>query len=330
MTNLSERPFFVVGKPRSGTTLLRFILSSHPRLHIPPETGFLPFLGFDTDTPVTAGQAHNLLVRIGRLNRGWAGLVTDADAFYRSLPQPTLAHFLDELYRRKIAQWGAERWGDKTPSYVLHLPLLGRIFATAQFVHMIRDGRDVTLSAQKRWGHWYMDPYYLLANWVRHVEQGRKVGRTLPTDRYLEVRYEDLVQQPEVVARTVCRFLGESFYPQMLDHTRLARELVGPRGHVEVWQPISTDSVQRWRTQMSSFEQKVADRVAGPTLVACGYELSAKGAFSPSERLGYLSLSAKYVLVQGARHVLTRLGLLTLNRDKRSKWWLRPNPKAKT
>jgi hypothetical protein len=319
MTDLPERPFFVIGNPRSGTTLLRFILSSHPRLHIPAETGFLPFLGFDADAILAPVEARTVLTRIGRLNREWAGLVEDVEALYRELPEPTLARLLDALYRVQIAEHGAVRWGDKTPSYVLHLDRLDRIFSTAQFVHVIRDGRDATLSARAKWGRrrWYMDNYYLLRNWVRHVDHGRQAGRKLPADRYLEIRYEGLVQHPERVVKEICAFLGETFCPEMLNHTQLAREQIGPRGHVEVREPISTASVQRWKTQMSNSDKRLADRVAGPTLAACGYELSGLGLPTGGDRLRFLLLSCKYALIQAGRQALTRLGWLTLNRGKR-------------
>ena len=320
MANSSERPFFVVGSPRSGTTLLRFILSSHPRLHVPGETGFLPFLGFAGDERLSSHQVRKILDRIGNLNLEWAGLVDDVEAFVRTLQQPTLSCVLDRLYRIKI-NGQAARWGDKTPGYVHYVPLLSRIFATAQFIHVIRDGRDATLSAEKKWGHsrWYMDNYYLLCNWVQAVEQGRAAGQALPGGRYLEVRYEELVQKPEPTIHTLCDFLREPFHPALLDHTRLAREQVGPQGHVEVREPISMASVGRWRAGMSPVWQKTADAVAGPTLAACGYDLSGQGPLSAIERARVVPLATKYAFVQSARRALTGLGLLMLNRGKRSR-----------
>jgi hypothetical protein len=321
MTDLSERPFFVVGNPRSGTTLLRFILSSHPRLHIPGETGFLPFLGFEADAQLSAIRVRRVLAQIGTLNREWAGLVHDPEVFYSMLAQPTLACVLDQLYRKVIEGHGAVRWGDKTPDYVRYLPLLSRIFATAQFVHVIRDGRDATLSARKKWGRgrWYMDDYYLLRNWARNVERGRAAGQALPPGRYLEIRYEDLVREPESTLRVLCDFLGEPFHAAMLDHSALAREQIGPQGHIEVREPISTASVGRWRTGMSPFWKRVADAVSDPTLIACGYERSGQGPLSRIEWLQVLPFAAKYALVQGARRALRGLGLLTLNRGKRNR-----------
>ncbi len=321
MTQLTENPFFVVGSPRSGTTLLRFILSSHPRIYIPPETGFIPSLPQVAGAELSLAEVTRLLERIGRLNREWDGLVQDMPAFHKALPKPTLDNVLDALYRLKIAAHGAVRWGDKTPNYVLHISTLSQIFPTAQFVHLIRDGRDATLSAQKKWGeqNWYMDNYYLLKNWVRAVERGREVGHTLGAGRYLEVRYEALVDQPGPVVQRICAFLGEEFYPAMLDHTRLARDQIRPGGHIEVREPISASSVQRWKTQMSPFDLKLADRIAGPTLASLGYELAGPGPLSGGDSARLLLLASKFAFTDSVRRTLAVLGLLTLNRGKRKR-----------
>ena len=322
MTELAERPIFIVGHPRSGTTLLRFLLSSHPRIHIPEETGFLPFLAKDREieAELSLARVQQIVERIGRLNRLWQGLVTDVPAFYAALPEPKLRFVLDALYRRQIAEHGAARWGDKTPVYVRYMPTLDQIFPSAQFVHMIRDGRDAALSAREKWPdrRRYMDHYYLLKNWVRNVDAGQKAGRDLGPDRYLEVRYERLVQDPQPVLEEICSFLGETFQPAMLDHVQLARRIgPGPQGHVEVLQPISTASVGRWKTDLSPFDQKMADRLAGPTLLVLGYELAESGPLSAGDTARWLFLAARFRLVDGTRGLLYALGVLTLNRGMR-------------
>ncbi|MFW6116409.1 MAG: sulfotransferase family protein [bacterium] len=318
---LPETPFFVVGNPRSGTTLLRFILSSHPRIYIPGETGFLPFLLKHVQSELSLPQVRGLLHRIAWLNRGWDDLIEQVPGFYSSLPAPTLRHLIDALYRRKIAPHGAVRWGDKTPSYVRYIPELSAIFPETQFIHLIRDGRDVALSAQAKWGdkHWYMDSYYLLKNWARNVKDGRQAGRQLGPDRYLEIHYEQLVQAPEDTVRRLCGFLNESFHSAMLQHTRLARQEIAPDGHVEVRNPISTASVQRWRDEMSAFQCKLANELAGPVLTEAGYEPSESSPWSTREHIRLFSLAVKYQAIDSMRHVLPSLGIPTLNRDKRKR-----------
>lgn len=320
MVPLPEVPFFIVGSPRSGTTLLRFILSSHPRIYIPGETGFLPFLPTNSAQRLNMSQVQSVLQTIGQLNRNWDGMVDDPQSFYEALRAPTLRHVLDALYRRKIAPERADRWGDKTPTYVRYIRVLNGIFPTAQFIHLIRDGRDVTLSAQAKWGEnrWYMDTYYLLKNWVRNVEAGRRAGRQLGPQRYVEIHYEDLVHQPRETIAAICSFLNERLDPAMLDHTTLARRRIGPGGHVEAKRPISTTSVGRWRSEMTTFDQKMANRIAGPTLTKFGYQTAPQDeSLSLQERATLSLLATKYGLVSVARAALTSLGLLTINRGKR-------------
>lgn len=320
MTGLAERPFFIVGHPRSGTTLLRYILSSHPRMHIPEETGFIPFLVKDVNAPLSLEQVGTLLERIGSLNRLWHLVVKDVPAFFSSLPEPTLSHLLDALYRRQIAEQGASRWGDKTPNYVRHIPLLDEVFPAGQFVHLIRDGRDATLSAQAKWPErgWYMDSFYLLTNWVRNVSTGRRDGQPLGPDRYLEIRYEKLVEQPEHILDEILAFLGEQPHPDMLDHTKLARRLgPGPQDHTEVQHAVSTASVQRWRTEMSPFDQKLANRLAGDLLDDLGYEPADVPPLSAGETLRTLLISGKFHLADTARSLLYDAGILSLNRGLR-------------
>ena len=172
------RPFFIIGHPRSGTTLLRFMLSSHPRLHVPDETGFLPFLGVDPRAELDRDGVTAVLRRVGELNRGWAGLVAEVEPFRAALPGATLPFVLDALYRRQMLPMQKPRWGDKTPLYVQYIPQIAAIFPQAQFIHVIRDGRDAALSARAKWGREkrYMDLSYLLRNWVRNVGAGQAAG----------------------------------------------------------------------------------------------------------------------------------------------------------
>jgi len=313
-------PFFIVGHPRSGTTLLRFMLSSHPRLYIPEETGFIPFLlpPHRHHTPLTQAQTARLLARIARLNTLWENLVDDLPAFYAALPEPSLPHILDALYHRMIAPQGASRWGDKTPLYVQHIPLLADLFPGAQFIHIIRDGRDAALSARKKWGYAYQDLTYLLHHWVRNVRTGQRDGRALGEDRYLEIRYETLVGEPQTTLEGVCRFLKEDFHPQMLHHTDLAQKVgPGPDNHTETLKPVSTASIGRWQREMSHFHQKLAMRIAGDLLNELGYTLPALPAFTSQEHLRYLALEARFRAFDSLRTTLYRLGILTLNRTMR-------------
>ncbi len=319
---LPEKPFFIVGPPRSGTTLLRFILSSHPRLYVPAETGFLPFLNINPDAVLTVLQLGRLLEKIGRLNTEWANLVEDIPTFSESLPSPRLPHVLDALYRKMIAPQGAHRWGDKTPSYVRYLPAIQNIFSEAQFIHLIRDGRDATLSAREKWSAYqrvYMTDIYLLMQWVQNVQAGQAFGRKQNNRTYYEIRYENLVLDPESTLKDLCDFLGESFHPAMLDHTALATQVIQADGHLEVTQPIRTTSLGRWKVEMDPFRKKLADHVAGPTLQLLGYPLADQDPFSFLERVRKNLFAVHYYLIDVLRRSLINTGWLKPNRGKRKK-----------
>jgi hypothetical protein len=317
---LLERPFFIVGNPRSGTTLLRFILSSHSRIYIPEETGFLAHLQRYVGRELSRSEVDRLVVRLGRMNAEWQGLVDNFDEFYARLPVPNLTHVLDQLYRIKLTPHGAVRWGDKGPSYVRVLDSIDAIFPTAQYIHVIRDGRDCTLSAIKKWGDRfrYYDTYYLMQNWSRNVQAGRTAGEWL-AERYLEVRYEQLVSDVEAVVRRICDFLGESFERTMLDHTGLARQLAAPTGHREVEQPVSQRTVENWRQSMPIFDQQVSARIAGPLLAELGYDMPALPRLTLGQWFRYAGRAVRFRLLDTIRRLLFGVGWLTMSRAKRAR-----------
>ena len=322
MNELPERPFFIVGHPRSGTTLLRFILASHPRIFIPEETGFMPFLlrGTKATSMLTQDEVARILERIGKLNYLWRDKVTDISAFYRNLQEPNLACVINQLIRYHTTIDPVIRWGDKTPLYIQYIPVLNKIFPEAQFIHLIRDGRDAALSARHKWPERksYMDIYYLLNNWVRNINTGRESGKWLGNARYHEVFYEKLVIDPEITLKHLCTFLGEDFHPAMLDHTLLARKVgPGPDQHHEVLKPISTDRTNRWKAEMTVYEKKLSDRIAGNTLRMLGYELANLGDFQGNEYLKYWGALIKFSALDNLRSFLYMTGLLTLNRTMR-------------
>ena len=319
---MDERPFFIVGNPRSGTTLLRFMLASHPRMWVPDETGFVPFLRVSPDRTLSPADTARVLRRIGRLNLEWSDTAVAASAAVREKRILRLGDLLDTLYRTRMADSGAARWGDKTPGYLLHVPLIARIFPRAQFIHLVRDVRDVTLSAMARWRHrfperLYMDEYYLIRNWVRAVRCGKAAGAELGPNRYFELRYEDLVENPEGTLVRTCAFLGEDFHLDMLHHETLARSAVSSAGHLEVRDPVSNARIGRWRTEMTPFHLWTAERVAGETIAGLGYEVTATEPLSPMAPVKLAIKAARYKAIRSVQRALEACGFVRLNRGKR-------------
>src|SRR5439155_5974632 len=138
---------------------------------------------------------------------------------------PDWPHAMRRIYALYARSQGKTRYGDKTPWFVLYLPLLSRMFPEARFLHLIRDGRDVALAIRDvDWGP--SDPPLIADFWARRVRAGRKAGGRLEPGRYDELRYEDLLADPEGRTRDLCAFFDVEFLPEMLEfHERRVETL---------------------------------------------------------------------------------------------------------
>jgi hypothetical protein len=312
-----DAPIFIVGVHRSGTTLLRYMLSSSPRIYVPPESDFIPrFFGGRPEAKLDRDRVARLLRLIFkhyRFVKEWQGEPPNPDRFFQEMEGRTPSAFLDTLYRRYAEQHGASRWGDKTPIYTSYIPLIHRLFPRAQFLHIIRDGRDVALSTLDTWGEseLHVDLYYAARIWVRRIRQARQAGGQLGPGLYREVRYESLVQDPEGQLRAICEFLGEPYLPQMARQHRQAQERIQPEGfHAPVRRPPNRGRVDRWRREMPDGDQRLFQRVAGSLLQELGYPTVELGPMSAQERVRHAALHAKYEALQGGRRLAQTVGLV--------------------
>lgn len=277
-------PMFV-GSGRSGTTLFRNIFDSHPDLAMTHEAHFvLPMAlqrrrletasGIDIERFVARLYANPNFVRQG-LEEPAVRAALDAAS------PATFADAVRTVFAAYAAQHGKRLYGDKTPGYVTHMGLLGELFPEARFVHIIRDGRDVAMAYLDReeWGPSTMADAALY--WRSRVGRGRDAGRRLGPDRYREVRYEDMVDDPEAVTRELCEFLGLDFHPVMLEFHRRGTEFAAGTPHPDAFrglaQPV-TKGMRDWRTQMAPDDVALVEAIAGDLLSDLGYDVTGTAA----------------------------------------------------
>ncbi len=206
----------VVGVGRSGTTLLRLMLDAHPGLAIPAETGFL--------VPVAAlagsgDEAREELFRTATSFPNWPDLAVPVELFRAELDrlEPfTLTAGCRCFYHLYARLHGKPRAGDKTPPYALHLGAIHALLPEARFVHIVRDGRDVARSFRGLWFSPGDEIETLARTWRDTILTARRLAERVP--HYLEVRYEDLIREPETVLRRVCAFAELPFHPATLDY----------------------------------------------------------------------------------------------------------------
>lgn len=281
---------FVVGVPRSGTTLLRLQLDAHPALAIPPETG--------------VGLVAGTLLRRGVTPDGVATALAGIQAFgdlgfppdelrrlLRSVRPWSAAAGVRAIYRAYAARHGKPRWGDKTPVHCLHMPELGALLPEARFVHLIRDPRAVASSLHGL--HFAPGDGSLEAigaAWRSQVAHARAAGARLGDGRYTELRYEALVARPEAALRTICAAIDLPFDPAMLQaHERATARLaelpearadggvLRTRGerlgiHANTTLPPDPALADAWRDRLGAAEIATIERAAGPLMTELGYE----------------------------------------------------------
>lgn len=288
-----QRPApFVVGVGRSGTTLLRLMLDAHPRLAVPPETHFVPELIARARLRVPAEELVDEIVAA----RNWDDFGLDAGALrgrVAALGDDRAATILRAFYTLYAERQGKDRWGDKTPIYVKRMRLIADVLAEARFIHLIRDGRDVALSRRRR-GMGAGKPITNVAErWRRRITLARRQARRL-RGRYLEVRYEDLVADPEPQLRAICDLCELELDPAMLAHHERAAERLAELGHdlapegrrrersgeerlaahAMAARPATGERSGAWRTEMSEEERAGFEAVAGDLLAELGYDVA--------------------------------------------------------
>lgn len=281
----------VVGVPRSGTTLLRLLLDSHPDLSIPPETGFLPWLA-GPEAPRNARTFVDGIEGFPESAPGWQDFGLDARELLVAVDRIrpfAVADAVRCFYRAYATRHGKPRWGDKTPGYLHAMPAIATLLPEARFLHVVRDPRDVAVSWRRMWFAPSRDLSVLAAEWGRAVEAVRasqSIG--LPV---AEVRFEDLVTAPRATLTTVAAALDLPFHEAMLDHHRgAAARIAEHRGRFRAdgtvllseedrhaqqassVRPPDPGKIGTFRTLLTPDEARAVERSAGPRFLELGYE----------------------------------------------------------
>jgi hypothetical protein len=253
---------FLVGCERSGTTLLRLMLDSHPQLAFHHE--------FEHAVEAMPDDEH------------WPEL----DAYYAFLstyrlvpPRPPIDRSLDypSLVRSFLEH---KRVTDRKPrigaTVHRHFARLLRIWPDARFVHITRDGRDVASSCVGM--GWYGNTFNAASRWLDVEQAWDRMQSEVPPDRRMCVRYENLVQKPVAVLTDICAFIGIAYHPAMLEYPSRS-----------TYQSPSAKLAFQWRRKLGRREIQLLESRMADMLVARGYELSGLPARNPG-RLERLAL----------------------------------------
>jgi LPS sulfotransferase NodH len=290
---------FIVGVPRSGTTMLRLMLDAHPEMAIPPETYFVTNLIEAAD----GGAGPDQLAKVLTSHRRWGDLGIDAAELrerLRAIGRPTGGDAVRVAFGLYAEGRKKPRWGDKTPAYLTNIAEIHRALPEARFIHLIRDGRDVALSIMRMpeadRPMRRPDTIGLVARrWSRRIRRARDQAEGVP--HYIEIRYEDLVRDPEAALRSACELIELPFTEEMLEfHSRAADRLeemnrdlaardelpaqsaegrIAP--HALASRPPSSERIGVWRREMTPEDLAEFEREGAEMLRELGYELGSAG-----------------------------------------------------
>lgn len=246
------------------------MLNAHPDVAVPPESRFITEL-WNGSKDVRVDEFLRLLDAHPRFHTWDLPISAVRDELEGASGVP-YASAIAAAFGAYARVQGKRRWGDKTPRYVEHIPLIATLWDDARFIHLIRDGRDVALSyADVPFGPKTVGRAARL--WGRRVKAGCDAGRALPAGRYLEVNYEDVVDDAEGEIKDICDFLDLDFDPGMLDYTERARGSVLPRASMYNPNVVRPPSKTRsWRESMEEHMVEAFEAVAGDVLSELGYE----------------------------------------------------------
>lgn len=270
---------FIVGSGRSGTTLTRAMLDSHPEVAVPPETYFVTELLENRGSYETPeGFSKDAFLGDLLVNQWFRRWEVPPERVASEIDEVSITGYADAIrsvYRAFAASRGKRRYADKTPVHIYHLPVLAELLPEARFVHVIRDGRDVAAS--------FLDQDDMRPNgvaeaallWRERVRVGRSAGAELGPDRYLELRYEELVANPGPTLERLCTMIGLRYDPRMLSYPERATETVardgGPERHRGVFM-APTPGLRDWRSELSPEAIETFELIAGDLLSELGYE----------------------------------------------------------
>ena len=301
----SSKPIFIGGDGRSGTTLLSLILDSHSQLVVGPELHFSgpknlgPYL-LECCELLIAGDArafgqglkeapefklgvqfakrcHRFGVEFVELRELVTAQLAQTGGDVRSFADRCV--LIDEIGEHRREATGAQRWGIKIMRDIGKVHLYHGLWPEAQFIHLIRDGRDVAASQMTEYGSWgYGDVRKAAKGWYGLIDQARIKGRSA---EMLEVRYEDLVTDTELTTRKVAEFLRVDWEPALLQpHVTEHSLFENPYNHPSVEslrEPINDSAIGRYRSDLTPRQVKLFNRIAGKYLKALGYCLDNGG-----------------------------------------------------
>jgi len=311
--------FFVAGEMRSGTSWLRHSLSDHPEIACAQEGSFFGYGYGREDIPVYTEPVSSLTraLYLSKELKTWHALPWNlwSDGYEEDLLALSRLS-IDYFLSKEVARTGKRIVGDKSPQHTENLDEIHEIYPDARIIHVVRDGRDVAISAMHHW--WRLakdrkggifeltpeelrlrDEYVedrqgflasgrsifteerlsqLARRWAHRTGKGHRDGAALYGERYLEVRYEDLLLDGPTVFGRILEFLGANSEKRVIERclrsSDFERASARPQGEEDSASFFRKGVAGDWRDVFTERDRALYKRLAGDRLIEFGYESS--------------------------------------------------------
>jgi hypothetical protein len=271
----------MIGTQRSGSNLLRLMLNQlkgvsapHPPHILERFMPLLPAYG-DLGDPVNFAQLVDDVCHLVEYNPvPWTGITLDRKAIIDRVSVPTLPELTRIIYEMKAEREGAKIWMCKSMANIRYADELEKYPEKPLYLHLFRDGRDVALSFKKAIvGEKHI--YHIAKQWKTEQEASLKLRKLIGPDRVIQVRYEDLLSQPQQVLAELCSFVGAEYSDDAMDYHQSVESKETANSGL-MWQnvvkPVLSDNHNKFLKELSREDILIFEQVAGDTLEKLGYK----------------------------------------------------------
>ena len=286
--------FFIIARPRSGTTMLRTLFDCHSNVVIPLESPFMlryrwkyrnvkywtreKILNFYNDI-TNPNNSRDLKIRQWTID--FNQLKEDLLALEGNTSYAEMCRVVNASYESLFPKTDIKLVGDKNPAYANRTEHLLKMFPDAKFIHMVRDYRD-HLESMLRHGFVKGITPIIANRWRVALKINLKLQRKYP-DRFFFFRYEDFVEAPEKYFNELCNFLNIPYEEHIFDYHKFKERILEHYReedikvyHSKLAQPINNKNVGQWKEKLNKEQVKIAEAVTGKTGEKAGYSRSYK------------------------------------------------------
>jgi len=260
----NTKPIFIVGCPRSGTTLLASRLNLHSQIAVSSETHFFEILNnfflINVIYPLTYRGIHRLL-----FYSQMKDLKIDFNDFIKLFNQ-TEKQYINvfdismDLYRSKVNK---KYWCEKTPQHLKHLSNIYYYYPNAKVICILRDGRDVALSLSK--APWHENNIAMSSlEWNENIKYLNQANSKYSKEKFFVLKFEQFIENPQDSLKSICNFIGVNFESNLMTTPSKKPDLVAEweinwKGNV--MKAFDNSKIGKWHHQTTDYQKKLMNSI---------------------------------------------------------------------